>query len=1255
MEPKSSTPVDSEMLLTVYFFGKQPLPCIVSEISEKGIVVRPVNPDVLVTQEPLENDELVELHYDSKSDAPKLKVRGSVQSIELLKVHVVFLNPADKNVSELRRYFLETASRNSSSTAAVNYQVIRLEISNFFSEQLGKKLTIFLEDCDRLIMALATNSENNGQQNLFFEAKSLLKNKGQDITEEIQSSLKAQLCSDYPKTSSPSNETIEDEPITLVDIEEFEDNLSLDDAVRNGNNLYYKSQACLQERFGIILNRDVTLSNLPVGIYVISIALQKSLKENNFSHQLLPVLYKIFYETVVKDMDSVYDGINAKFRRSGILPDLESKVFLERRKKTRNDSNATKENLKTPDKEASQNLQATGHRPPQNSGISSTEIGEQLFSTVSDLLSLANKRNISSDIASITQSCDSQLIIDSLNRLSVDKSATRNLQAGGSILDMLKDQESLNLSLEQSNNLSVISTIFQNIGNYSQLSNKLASAFSKLQITVAKMAQSDGHFLSTPGHPAREFLNQLAELGLNSESPNVPLERKYESIVANIVDNYQDGSDVFAQGLNELESVSRQQDNSNFKNILRVHETFAGRQRLRNTQEAVIKTLLRRISPPQAPDIAVALVDQGWMEVLKLSHIKHGPKSEQWLHNISLLDQLLWWVAEIQSGEVDAGATAVRKQYAQSFTDKIARQLNDAFPADFQYKETLENIKMTLSGNRPITMIAVEENRFGQKLFTGDIQKELEEAHPNLRRWFQMIAKFRIGNEFSYIAGGAEQRNVKLAWISDHRQHFVFVNSCGHKVLDYDLIELAGALANGLIPCQANSQWSIVDNSMHSIVQDAYEDLNYRSIHDELTGLINRKESERRLTEAILDSKNNAATRCLICLDIDKFAMANNLYGQLAGDQLLVKVSDIISGTMPDEKMAARIAGNEFLILLEKIDFKAGKILAEKLRRDINETDFDWQEHKIKLSVSICIVTIDKYSENVVDLMRNVSNGCKACKQHGGNKVLELERDNDLQDRRKKMLYWIDKLNSVLNGDGFILRGQEIYSLKSKGALSHYEILLAIVGESGELESPEEFIEAAECYNRMQRVDRWVIENTFQWLRDLGSDSDELPAVSINLSGNSINDDSFKDYILEQFAIYKIPTSKICFEITETATINNLAEAADFIREIKSIGCKFSLDDFGSGNASYQYLKHLPVDYLKIDGMFVKDMASNKDDYALVKSINEIAHLMGKETIAEYVETDELVELLRDMGVDYVQGYAISRPTPLLELRTSAA
>ena len=239
-----------------------------------------------------------------------------------------------------------------------------------------------------------------------------------------------------------------------------------------------------------------------------------------------------------------------------------------------------------------------------------------------------------------------------------------------------------------------------------------------------------------------------------------------------------------------------------------------------------------------------------------------------------------------------------------------------------------------------------------------------------------------------------------------------------------------------------------------------------------------------------------------------------------------------------------------------------------------------------------------------------------------------------------------------MNEDRLVLNCQRISAVGgNRETDDHYEILLTMLDEMGDAMPPAEFILAAETYQRMSIIDRWVIERVLQWMSENRGALDNFGGFSINVSGHSVNDETFPDFVLEQFSRSQAPTSKICFEITETAAIANLENARDFMSRMKIIGCRFSLDDFGTGLSSYSYLRNLPVDYVKIDGVFVKDIVDNPGDYAVVRSINEIGHYMGKQTIAEYVENEDVMKCIREIGVDYMQGYHIAKPFRLEDLR----
>jgi EAL domain-containing protein (putative c-di-GMP-specific phosphodiesterase class I) len=284
--------------------------------------------------------------------------------------------------------------------------------------------------------------------------------------------------------------------------------------------------------------------------------------------------------------------------------------------------------------------------------------------------------------------------------------------------------------------------------------------------------------------------------------------------------------------------------------------------------------------------------------------------------------------------------------------------------------------------------------------------------------------------------------------------------------------------------------------------------------------------------------------------------------------------------------------------------------------------------------------------------MQYADEACYAAKDAGRNRVQEYELGDTVIRNRHGIMEWVTQLDKALNEDRLLLNCQRIAPADAEsGAESHFEILLTMVDEMGDTMPPADFILAAETYQRMTAIDRWVIERVFRWMSEHRDELDHFGGFAINVSGHSVNDETFPDFVLEQFSRSQAPTSKVCFEITETAAIANLENAREFMNRMKIIGCRFSLDDFGTGLSSYSYLRNLPVDYVKIDGVFVKGIVDNPGDYAVVRSINEIGHYMGKQTIAEFVESDAVLERLKEIGVDFVQGYHIDKPTRLEQLR----
>jgi EAL domain-containing protein (putative c-di-GMP-specific phosphodiesterase class I) len=297
------------------------------------------------------------------------------------------------------------------------------------------------------------------------------------------------------------------------------------------------------------------------------------------------------------------------------------------------------------------------------------------------------------------------------------------------------------------------------------------------------------------------------------------------------------------------------------------------------------------------------------------------------------------------------------------------------------------------------------------------------------------------------------------------------------------------------------------------------------------------------------------------------------------------------------------------------------------------------------------VVNVDSETDSVKKILSGADSACYVAKEAGRDRIQIYETNDSEMEHRKGIMQFVSQIDKSLEENRFVLNGQIISPIdESAGEHAHYEVLLTVLDEDDKPLPPQDFIVAAETYNRMGAIDRWVIKNAFKFIATNILRLEHLGAFSINISGNSLTEDDFMEFVLEQFNESRLPTSKICFEITETAAIGNLDEVIEFMEKMKVIGVQFSLDDFGTGLSSYSYLRNLPVDYLKIDGVFVKDIKTNPNDYAVVKSINEIGHFMGKKTIAEYVENDEILEILREIGVDFAQGYGVGRKIPITDL-----
>lgn len=426
--------------------------------------------------------------------------------------------------------------------------------------------------------------------------------------------------------------------------------------------------------------------------------------------------------------------------------------------------------------------------------------------------------------------------------------------------------------------------------------------------------------------------------------------------------------------------------------------------------------------------------------------------------------------------------------------------------------------------------------------------------------------------------------------------------------------------------------------------------LSYQASHDSLTGLFNRLKFEEQLNQLLADmgDQNHHA---LLYLDLDQFKIVNDTCGHTAGDELLRQIAGNLKKRIRQGDILARLGGDEFGILLTNCNLDRAATIADKILKEVREFRFAWDDKTFEIGTSIGVAEITADNLNAANIMSAADMACYAAKDMGRNRVhIYQPTDTGLLQRHGEM-NWTTLITQALEQDRFVLYAQPIIAICETGRNNHHwEILLRMKDKDGGIIPPNTFIPAAERYNKMHNIDRWVVRNVFSAIAK-GSftiAAGSTRVIAINLSGASLGDESMYDYICASSKEFGIALNEICFEVTETVAISNLTKATHFINELKSRGCRFSLDDFGSGLSSFGYLKNLPVDYIKIDGSFVKDMVTDPIDRAMVEAINQIGHVMQIQTIAEWVENEETLLLLKQIGVNFAQGYHTGKPAPVL-------
>ncbi|WP_404363627.1 DUF1631 family protein [Marinobacter sp.] len=794
---------------------------------------------------------------------------------------------------------------------------------------------------------------------------------------------------------------------------------------------------------------------------------------------------------------------------------------------------------------------------------------------------------------------------------------------------------------------SLVDRLFTSPAQEARLTEGLRAQLTQLRLPVFRVLLSNPDFLGDEEHPLRDVINDLMSLCLADRSSSKHLERTVSEVIDQLLEADELDDGLFQKLGQRLRTLVQRQEQSFLRNAERLGKTLDGRQRLAEARRAIQQRINSLLAGREVPMILLELLDNGWEQLMVLAELKEGSGSQTLAELFAVVEQLQAWLG--LEGDLEEVAFE-RELESTAVVQMVERELMNLGNSGRSRKliRRLESQLMDTEKPAHVWLASWPPGELPEEL---PVIPAAEES-----RWATRAHELKVGDWVSARQPDGSYQRMRLVWGGGEVYRFVFLTAEGMHEREYGFSDIVDQFRGGDLQRVDGRQIPFVDQGLYDIVQDLHQEMTFRATRDPLTACMQRHEFEKQLDQLLIQCHSRELEGALICFDIDQFSVVNASYGTAAGDALLRDFGRFMGELqMPgaSHTILGRLGGNEFGLGVLSCSIEGALDFAEVARQQLRKHRFHFGGNEFPTTVSTSVTPLTGESPETGELLNRSNLALKAAKKAGGDRLEFVGRHQ--QQSQKLVMKWVSRVDRMLEEGGLALRAQQITPVSGGGDEVYYEILLGLTDDGGKDISPQPFIEAAEQYRRSTRVDRWVLDTTMEWMQRNPAVVASLGGLNINLSGASLSDDSFLAYIESRVRAGLVPADKLCFEITETAAVANLHYAADFMAQMKRLDCRFALDDFGTGLSSYAYLQQLPVDFVKIDGVFIRGLADNLTNYAMVRSINELSHFLGTRTIAEYVEDMETLEALREIRVDFAQGFGIARPRPLESLSNGGA
>lgn len=1219
--------------------------CEIRDFCEGGLYLALSNPSN-VPRSLIQSKPALSVSFNIHIDGTQETLTVKVKPVRLTSAGfgVSFLQSSAKVLRILRDIAHANPIQQSSGQLhhALNPQIrsdIKTSCEQAINSTVPLLLNEFFKELEPGLNSAAEQAPSNAVSDGYFEALATLKEQRPSFEQSYCKSIQHHF-EEKNTTPAKSIGTVPDQ-LAVVDKDEFEDWLTLSDVINKTSSSHDAVLSDIENKLATLDNQPIDEMTNPVSPAVFCEALRDQLDGFDLDHEAKQQIYKIFGNSLDHQLDGLYSDLTQRLEpiKNNQPASIPKAVDKSTQKPDQAERNET------------QSLDFARHKHPPLIDTFKRFLQLDSAANVPPLNNLSNpfEHTETANLSSISE-CNSQQILAALRLLAPSQNIERD-ELESTILNRLREPDSpIASSSAEERTYIDFAAKFCDILSYQSADLKVAQSITeKLRVPLLNLAARDPEFINDPEHIAWQILDMIGRLNASLTDQDANNGYEIRDTLDQIVDefgaNTSVDSTVFDSIKNKLEHIVDPLESAKTKTVERIRENCTGKHQTEKVKAHIHSLIDQRIEGKWVPEIVISLLDGGWEHLLILSMLRHGAESEELTDRLNIFDTLLQFLSDSDDTE------SLSINDSRTLLNRIDEELAMVCSDFFQHRKIIDDISAHLigAGQPPVRaepkMVLAEPRSAGLK------KNNDTEIPEYLSIYTDQVLELRVGDWLMFNMRGAKPEPLNLVWIGEDPWSFAFVNRKGQKTNELSLQSLATFFKHELAWKIESLDVPLSERTFSTVLQDMHHKLIRQSTVDERSGLINRKEFDKQLRQDLETLKDDAANHYLCNFEIDQIRLIERSCGIDAIESVVKDLIDRINPILEKHDLFAQLGDQHFGILYKFRSKSQLDKVCQNLRDAIAEYTFQWEEESYRLGVSIGVTPFVKQPKGISGLLAQADSACTAAKNAGKNQILIYGEDAEEFKIQDRIYEWAGQISSIIDQDRLFLRCQLIDLLNAtKEHRPHYEILLGIKDADGNIISPEDFIPAAEHCGRISEVDRWVVNQVFEWMVSNPEKTNAIDGFSINLSGHSVVSSEFLDFTKQQLTKKQINPEKITFEVTETAAISHLCRAQKFISQIRRYGCKFSLDDFGSGYSSYAYLKNLDVDYLKIDGVFVKDLAINTVDFAMVKSMNEIGHSLNMETIAEYVEDDAILQKLSEIGVDYAQGYGVQKPILLTDL-----